>query len=82
MSAPDTNIERQETNHKPALLGIRGALIFGVLMIVLMIGFTMSRGETPSAQTLIGEEAAQTNERNGAAGVKIDSYAPGTNETN
>ena len=82
MSAPDTNVERQENNHKPALLGIRGAVIFGVVMIVLMIAFTVSRGENPSSETLIGDEAEQTTERSGADGVTVDSYQPGTNESN
>jgi len=30
MSAPDTNIDKQEKQHKPALLGVKGAMIFGI----------------------------------------------------
>ncbi|MEW9919101.1 hypothetical protein AB2B41_05780 [Marimonas sp. MJW-29] len=82
MSAPDTNVERQEDTHKPALLGIRGALIFGFAMILLMVIFTFSRGEDPSAETLIGSEAERVEGERPGAGVAIDTYAPGTNETN
>ena len=28
MSAPDTNVEKEEQKHKPALLGIKGAIGF------------------------------------------------------
>ncbi|KIN64624.1 hypothetical protein Z946_3516 [Sulfitobacter noctilucicola] len=80
MSAPDTNVERQADEHKPSLLGIRGAMIFGALMIVLMIAFTAFRGTTPSEETLIGSETETSTQ--GADGVAIDPVAPGTNESN
>ena len=32
MSAPDTNIDKQEKQHKPALLGVKGAMIFGIVV--------------------------------------------------
>lgn len=44
MSAPDTNIDKQEKQHKPALLGIRGAVVFGVLMVLLMLFFVIDNG--------------------------------------
>lgn len=78
MSAPDTNVERQADRHKPSLLGIRGAMIFGALMIVLMIAFTMSRGEAPSEEIIIGEEGAQSTQSTGAA----DTNAAATENSN
>ena len=36
MSAPDTNVERQKKKHKPSLLGIGAAAVFGVTMIVIL----------------------------------------------
>ncbi|MGC1506685.1 MAG: hypothetical protein WA782_21410 [Sulfitobacter sp.] len=47
MSAPDTNIEKQKNNHKASLLGVKGAIGFGVLMLVLVIGFTMANSDDP-----------------------------------
>lgn len=44
MSAPDTNIEKQEKQHKPALLGIKGAMVFGVLMVALLLFFVVGNG--------------------------------------
>ncbi len=81
MSAPDTNVERQEAKHKPSLFGIKGALVFGVLMIILMIAFTAMRGETPTEDTLIGTGETSSDDA-GAAGVEVDPVAPGTNESN
>lgn len=44
MSAPDTNIEKQEKRHKPALLGIKGAALFGVLMVLILLFFVIDNG--------------------------------------
>ncbi|MBD3663620.1 hypothetical protein [Sulfitobacter aestuariivivens] len=41
MSAPDTNIEKQESRHAPALWGIKGAMIFGALMLIGIVGVSM-----------------------------------------
>lgn len=56
MSAPDTNIETQKENHRPPLLGIKGAMIFGALMLLVVILFSVMNGSEPSAETLIGTE--------------------------
>lgn len=47
MSAPDTNIERQKDRHKPSLLGIRGAMIWGALMLIGLIFFATLQGPAP-----------------------------------
>lgn len=49
MSAPDTNAEKQERHHKPALLGIKGAMIFGVLMLLVIV-FATSLGSPPNTE--------------------------------
>ncbi|KIN61463.1 hypothetical protein Z945_2455 [Sulfitobacter noctilucae] len=83
MSAPDTNVERQEAKHKPSLFGIKGAVLFGAAMIILMVIFTVMRGETPTEDTVIGnEEQTDGAMNNGAAGVTLDPVEPGTNESN
>ena len=41
MSAPDTNIETQKERHAPSLIGIKGAMIFGALMLVVIFGYSM-----------------------------------------
>ncbi len=56
MSAPDTNIEKQEQNHKASLMGIKGAMIFGALMLVLVIGFTMMNANDPEGDAGLNAE--------------------------
>ena len=53
MSAPDTNVKKQEEKHKPALLGIKGAIGFAALLLVLFVGWVIINGqepETPATQ--------------------------------
>jgi len=47
MSAPETNIEKQQNRHKPALLGIGGAVIVALLLLVAFITFTIWQGGAP-----------------------------------
>lgn len=44
MSAPDTNIDKQEQRHKPALLGIKGAMIFGLVMVLIVFFLAVMGG--------------------------------------
>ena len=60
MSAPDTNIERQEENHRPSLLGIKGAMAFGALMIILLIGYNVLNAGDPDAVTNESGAAVET----------------------
>ena len=55
MSAPDTNIETQERRHAPALIGIKGAMIFGALMIVIL-GFIVVSNSSPDEAVGIVEK--------------------------
>lgn len=47
MSAPDTNVETQKKRHKPALMGIRGAVLFALVLLLGLIGWVASQGQTP-----------------------------------
>lgn len=79
MSAPDTNTEKQERRHKPALLGIRGAMIFGALMIVLLIFYVIINGGDPTADDVTNTDQATEPE---ASVPAVDPVVPGTNESN
>lgn len=75
MSAPDTNIETQETQHRPSLTGIRGALAFGALMMVLLGVYSLFNGDDASAYSDDGVAVSET------APVATDVYSPGTNNS-
>jgi hypothetical protein len=75
MSAPDTNTEKLEKRHRPSLLGIRGAMIFGALMLVILIGFTLTNADDPAAVSDTGADNSVTTT------VPTDTYAPGTNSS-
>ena len=47
MSAPETNVEKQKKQHKPALMGIRGAVLFALVLLLGLIGWVASQGQTP-----------------------------------
>lgn len=75
MSAPDTNIEKQEERHRPALLGIRGAMLFGALMLLGLIVFNVVNAGDGAAVSNTGQAGAE------ATVPDTDVYAPGTNST-
>lgn len=53
MSAPDTNIKRQEKKHRPALYGIGAAVVVGLLMLMTIIGTAFDdEGRDPGPQTV------------------------------
>ena len=61
MSAPQTNVEKQEKDHKPALLGMKASVIFAVVMLIVMIGWLALRGNTPDeAETQIDGRTGDT----------------------
>lgn len=47
MSAPDTNVEKQKKQHRTALIGIRGAMIFAGVLLVGLIVWTVYQGQDP-----------------------------------
>lgn len=48
MSAPDTNIARQKTRHRPALWGLWGGFLLAVLLTVILT-WVMSGEEVAAA---------------------------------
>lgn len=47
MSPPDTDIERQKKRHKPALMGIRGALILAAVLFLGLLTWLAYNGQEP-----------------------------------
>ena len=75
MSAPDTNTDTQEKRHRPSLLGIRGAIIFGALMMIGLLGFNMiNAGDGDAVSNANSQGPTSTT-------VDTDVYAPGTNRS-
>lgn len=75
MSAPQTNVEDQEKRHKPSLFGIRAAMIWGALMVVLLIGYNIWFAGEPDAVTNADSDGAVSTT------VPTDTYEPGTNNS-
>ena len=75
MSAPDTNVEKQEKRHRPSLWGIKGAMIFGILMLLGVIGFSMINASNSDGVTNTGGAT------DGVTVVPTDTYEPGTNSS-
>ncbi|QFT60328.1 hypothetical protein FIU94_15980 [Sulfitobacter sp. THAF37] len=79
MSPPDTNVDKQEERHKPALLGIKGAMLFGVLMVLIVIFLAVIRGGDDADMPVgVNDDASSTE----GSGVAVDPVEPGTNESN
>ncbi|WP_299416650.1 hypothetical protein [uncultured Sulfitobacter sp.] len=75
MSAPDTNIGIQEKRHRPALLGIKGAMLFGALMVIGLLGLNMMNAGDPDAVTNTDQAGTA------ATAAQTDVYEPGTNSS-
>lgn len=76
MSAPDTNIEKQERRHSASLLGIRGVLVFAAIMMLLWGGYGVVKADE-DASAFKGEDAATEQ----TTAVPTDVYEPGTNKS-
>ena len=79
MSAPDTNVDKQEKKHKPSLWGIRGAMLFGALMIILMLFFVIDNGRDGDVEQGLSNSSEAASESTAAP---VDPVATGTNESN
>jgi len=64
MSPPDTNLEKQERRHSPALWGIAIAVILGILFFVFMTMTTVENADEES-QVETGDEMAPATETEG-----------------
>lgn len=82
MSAPDTNTEKQEREHKPSLLGIRGAMIWGALCIVGLIFYVVMNGDDPTADDVTNTDQAGDTEQTDPSTPAVDEVEPGTNQSN
>lgn len=52
MSAPNTNIEKQEKRHKPALNGIRLSLIVAAVLFIGYLIYIAAAGDDPDESGL------------------------------
>lgn len=59
MSAPDTNMTREQRRHRPAVWGISLAVAFGLGMLFAM-ALQGTNGETPPADTAATAPASAT----------------------
>ncbi|MCP1166971.1 hypothetical protein [Limimaricola litoreus] len=72
MSAPHTDVEKQEKRHKGPLAGMAIVAVFGVLLILLLVFWGFGQGNEPEAESTVeavgsGEvEAAEDDELVGA----------------
>jgi len=72
MSAPDTNVDKQEKHHRPSLWGVRSAMAFGILILIGVVGYTFVVGSFGND----GESGGPT-----VSTTPTDTYAPGTNSS-
>ncbi|MHA7874289.1 hypothetical protein [Roseivivax sp.] len=86
MSAPDTNVEKQEQNHRPSLLGIKAALIYGVVLLTIFVIYvTLAAGDEEAG--LAGDDTAGSSmvegetEATALENYKEEGYEPGGNST-
>ena len=47
MSAPDTNLEKQEKKHKVPLVGMIAVVGFALVLLVVLVFFVFADGEEP-----------------------------------
>ena len=47
MSAPDTNIEKQNKRHRPSLIGIGAVVAFAGVLLIALIVYVVDRGGVP-----------------------------------
>lgn len=47
MSAPDTNVEKQEKKHKAPLGGMIAVVVFALLLLLGLVFFVFGNGEEP-----------------------------------
>ncbi|PRY95551.1 hypothetical protein BCF33_1172 [Hasllibacter halocynthiae] len=53
MSAPDTNVEKQEKKHKSALGGMGVAVLFAVVLLVGLVAFVIINGNDPEGSDAV-----------------------------
>ncbi|MBB3712969.1 hypothetical protein FHS00_002567 [Limimaricola variabilis] len=53
MSAPHTDVEKQEKRHKGPLTGMAIVAVFGVLLILLLVFLGFGQGNEPEAESTV-----------------------------
>ncbi len=56
MSAPKTDLDKQEKRHKAPLLGMRAVVLWALVLLVLLIIFLAVRGNDPGDGVPVTEE--------------------------
>lgn len=73
MSAPDTNLKRQERQHRAPLWGIWASLGLVALLFLGWIGWVMANGQAPEQQSTVIDDFTGRSERvNPDAAVERD----------
>jgi hypothetical protein len=65
MSAPNTDPEKQKEHHRAPLLGMRGVIIWALVLLVLLIVFLTVRGNDPGEDSAVEGEATTVEEAQG-----------------
>lgn len=58
MSPPDTNLEKQQKRHKPALSGMTLVVIFVAILAVIFVAYRMVSGNEAADQGITVQEPA------------------------
>ncbi|MGR3463355.1 hypothetical protein [Limimaricola sp.] len=53
MSAPQTDVEKQEKRHKGPLTGMAVVAVFGVLLILFLLFIGFGQGNEPEAESTV-----------------------------
>lgn len=60
MSAPDTNVEKQEKKHKAPLGGMALVVGFALVLLVLLVFFVFGNGEEPAGSEIVVGAGGET----------------------
>lgn len=81
MSAPKTDLEKQEKRHRGPLTGIVGVVVFALVLLLLFVGYVVWQGDSPEgAEQQIDGRTGEISDGAGAGGTEPD-VAPDTMAT-
>ncbi len=52
MSAPDTNVKKQERRHKVPLMGMKSVVVFAALALIALVFYTVLQTEDTGEETI------------------------------
>lgn len=68
MSAPKTDLEKQEKRHRGPLTGIVGVVVFALALLLLFVGYVVWQGDSPEgAEQQIDGRTGEISDDAGAA---------------